>query len=65
MAVSGSPVWQLYRGQGPGSLYCAGYTEDRSLVGFAPIYPCEMCNTSCKVNWLMYLNGTAPGVMQA
>ena len=57
MASEGSALWQTYRGQGDGSLFCTKY--DGKSAPFKPTDPCAVCDGACKSAWLQHLNGTA------
>ena len=53
----GGSLWQVYKGQGDGSLYCKGYTSATSP--FPPIYPCKTCTGDCQRDFVSYLNASA------
>jgi hypothetical protein len=53
----GASLWQAYKGQGDGSLYCKGYDSSGSL--FPPADPCKACTGGCRAEFVSYLNATA------
>ena len=55
--VSNSTLWNEYRGQGDGSLYCSRY--DSTDAKFKPINPCAECSGECRVKFTAVLNGSS------
>ena len=54
--VTDSSLWDTYKGQGDGSLYCKGFNSTTSP--FPPTYPCKPCTGQCRHDFVSYLNAT-------
>ena len=55
--VEGASLWQAYKGQGDGSLYCKGF--DSAGSPFPPADPCKPCTGDCRREFVSYMNATA------